>query len=72
MTMMSSPAGGGARPAPPLFAAAFLRWWAQVRQRRRIRRELKDISRLSRHLLRDIGIEDYADLPEPEIRANRH
>lgn len=71
MTTMSSPVAGGARPAPPRFAAAVLRWRAQMRQRRRLRRELKDVSRLSRHLLRDIGIEDYADLPEPEIPANR-
>ncbi|MCA8884758.1 MAG: hypothetical protein KDA50_13575 [Rhodobacteraceae bacterium] len=72
MTTMSPPAGGGARPAASHLAAAFLRWRARARDRRRIRRAREDLAGLSRHLLRDIGLEDYADPLEPEIRAQRH
>ena len=47
---------------------AFLRRLVQERERRRARNEIRELCRFSPHLLRDIGLEHYADLREVTIQ----
>ncbi|QAX28414.1 DUF1127 domain-containing protein [Leisingera sp. NJS204] len=43
-------------------------WIANAKERRRIRHEKRALSHLPNHLLRDIGLEQYAVPPDPIIR----
>lgn len=43
-------------------------WIANSEERKRIRRERRALSRLPNHLLRDVGLEQYAEPPAPIIR----
>ena len=60
MTMTSIRVGASRRP-PSGIAGALLELLASAAERRRIRKELKELSRLPRHLLRDVGLEHYAE-----------
>lgn len=71
MTMISIHAGAPRR-RPPSILRTFLRWLAQARERRRSRKEIKELSRFSPQLLRDIGLERYADLRELTIQMLWH
>tara|TARA_R110002049_G_scaffold305535_1_gene502476 strand:+ start:12013 stop:12228 length:216 start_codon:yes stop_codon:yes gene_type:complete len=66
MTMISIHAGA-ARRHPSSIARALLDRLAEVAKRRRIRRDMKGLSRLPRHLLRDMGLEHYAAPDDPAI-----
>ena len=66
MTMISIHAGARRRP-PSSIAMALLDRLAEAAKRRRIRREMKELSRLPRHLLQDMGLEQYAAPDEPVI-----
>lgn len=41
------------------------RWIARAAEHSRMRRDMAELSRRPRHLLRDMGLEDYAAPPEP-------
>lgn len=71
MTMISVNAGAHRRKSPSI-ANALLRWRAQASERWRIRMEMKELSRLSPHLLRDMGLEEYAAPREPTIQMPWH
>jgi len=58
------------RMRPPSMLNAFLRRLVQERERRQSRKEIRELSRFSPHLLRDIGLEHYADLREPVINIH--
>ena len=66
MTMISIHAGGPRRQ-PSSIATLLRNLLAEAARRRRIRKEMKGLSRLPRHLLRDMGLEHYAAPPEPTI-----
>ncbi len=71
MTMMSIH-DGAPRRQPPGIAKALLRWWAQARERRKIRTEMKELSCLSPRLLPDMGPKQYAAPREPTIPMPWH
>ncbi|MEX5727526.1 uncharacterized protein Ga0609869_000879 [Rhodovulum iodosum] len=64
MTMIYIHAGA-ARRHPSSIARALLDRLAKAAKRRRIRKEMKELSRLPRHLLRDMGLEQYASPDVP-------
>jgi uncharacterized protein YjiS (DUF1127 family) len=66
MTMISIHAGA-ARRHPSSIARALLDLLAEAAERRRIRKEMKELSKLPRHLLRDMGLEQYAAPDVPTI-----
>jgi uncharacterized protein YjiS (DUF1127 family) len=66
MTMISNHAGAPRRP-PSNIARALLDRLAEASKRRRIRREMKELSQLPHHLLRDMGLERYAAPKVPAI-----
>ena len=43
---------------------------ANAARKRRVRLEMAELSRLPRHRLRDMGLEDYAQPPEPSFPAH--
>jgi len=59
MTMISSNAGAGRRRVPRI-AVDIRRWVESAGERRRVRREMRELSQLPDHLLRDMGLEQYA------------
>ncbi|WP_412105156.1 DUF1127 domain-containing protein [Sulfitobacter sp. D35] len=59
MTMISSNAGAGRRRGSRI-ADDFRRWVESAGERRRIRREMRELSHLPDHLLRDMGLGQYA------------
>lgn len=66
MTMISAHAGA-TRRHPSSIARALLDLLEEAAKQRRIRREMKELSRLPRHLLRDMGLEQYAAQDAPTI-----
>ncbi len=64
MTMISIHAGA-TRRHPSSIARDLLDRLAEAAKRRRIHKEMKGLSHLPRHLLRDMGLEQYAapDVP---------
>lgn len=66
MTMISIHAGAPRRKTSG-FAKALLNLLAEAARRRRIRREMKELSKLSHHLLHDMGLEQCAAAREPTI-----
>lgn len=44
------------------------RWLANAKERQRVRREMAALSHLPRHLLRNMGLEEYAAVPDATIR----
>lgn len=66
MTMTSIHAGAPRRE-PSSIAKAVLDLLAEAAKRRRFRSEMKGLPRLSRHLLRDVGLEQYAAPDDPAI-----
>jgi uncharacterized protein YjiS (DUF1127 family) len=66
MTMISIHAGAPRRQ-PGSIARALRNHMAEAAKRRRIRKEMKELSRLPRHLLRDMGLEQYASPDVPTI-----
>ena len=59
MTMISLNAGAGRRRISRI-ADDVRRWVESAGKRRRIRREMRELSRLPDHLLRDMGLEHHA------------
>ncbi len=69
MSMHSSQAGALRQPSPGI--GRLVRDWIEMaRQRRRIRREMAELAKLPLHLLRDIGLEQYASPREPIPRPH--
>lgn len=68
MSMISSRPGARRRPLISL-AGTIRGWIVAARERRRFRRELLHLRRLSPHLRRDIGLEDH---PAAHDRAPSH
>lgn len=66
MTMISIHEGAPRRH-PSGTAKALLDRLAEAARRRRIRKEMKGLSKLPRHLLRDMGFEQYAAPDDPAI-----
>lgn len=66
MTMTSIHAGAPRRH-PSRIATSLLNLMAEAAKRRRIRKEMRELSRLPRHRLRDMGLEQYAEPPDPII-----
>jgi uncharacterized protein YjiS (DUF1127 family) len=58
---------GAARRHPSSIARALLDRLAEAAERRRIRKEMKVLSKLPRHLLRDVGLEHCAAPDVPTI-----
>ncbi len=71
MTVISVNAGARRRTSSSI-VKALLHWSAQARERRQIRREMRELSRLPLHLLRDMGMEQYAAPREPTIQMPWH
>lgn len=69
MTMDSLHAGA-VRRRPSGIAGALLGWLAEARERRRVHREMREISRLPYHLLRDLGLEQYSAPDDPALPHN--
>ncbi|WP_430448830.1 hypothetical protein [Rhodophyticola sp.] len=69
MTMISIHAGAPRRP-PSSIAKALRDRLAEAAKRQRIRKEMKELSKLPRHLLRDMGLEQYAAPREPTINIH--
>lgn len=67
MTMISSNAGAGRRQVSRL-ADDFRLWAESAGERRRIRREMRELSQLPDHLLRDMGLEQYAAPRDAEVQ----
>jgi uncharacterized protein YjiS (DUF1127 family) len=68
MTMISIHAGARRRP-PSSIAMALRNRLADAAKRRRFRKEMKALSQLPLHLLRDMGLEHYA---APDVPAIPH
>lgn len=66
MTMISIHAGAPRRH-PSSIARALLDRLAHAAKQRRIRQEMKELSKLPRSLLRDMGLEQYARPDVPTI-----
>ena len=66
MTMTSIQSGAPRRPASSI-ARALLDRLAEAAKRRRIRKKMKELSRLPHHLLRDVGLEQYGAPDDPAI-----
>jgi uncharacterized protein YjiS (DUF1127 family) len=66
MTMISIHAGAPRRQ-PGSIAVALLDRLAEAAKRRRIRKEMKELSLLSHHLLRDMGLDQYAAPNDPAV-----
>jgi uncharacterized protein YjiS (DUF1127 family) len=66
MTTISIHAGAPRRH-PSGIERALLDRLAEAAKRRRIRKEMKELSKLSRHLLWDVGLEHYAAPDVPTI-----
>lgn len=49
------------------FAEVVTGWIVNTRERQRLRREKRALSQLPNHLLRDVGLEQYAKPPDPII-----
>ena len=64
--------GGTRRRKSPSIMNALLRWLAHARKRRRMRKEMRELSRLPSRLLRDIGLEQYGAPREPSIQNPWH
>jgi uncharacterized protein YjiS (DUF1127 family) len=58
---------GAACRHPSSMAKAMLNLLAEAEKRRRIRRKMKKLSELPRHLLLDIGLEQQAAQDDPTI-----
>jgi uncharacterized protein YjiS (DUF1127 family) len=71
MTVISVSAGARRRK-PPSIVNALLRLSAQAKEQRRIGKEMRELSRLSPHLLRDIGMDQCAAPREPTIQVRWH
>ena len=65
MTMHSTDAGGLPRHVPSI-AQIIRHRIAGAAEKRRARLEMKRLSRMPRHLLRDIGLERYAAEGDPD------
>lgn len=70
MTMTSTHVGAPRRK-PSSIAKTVRDLLEEAAKRRRIRREMNELSRLPRHLLRDMGLEQYAASEEPTIPNHR-
>ena len=66
MTTISTHAGAPRRH-PSSIATLLRNLMAEAARRRRIRNEMKGLSRLPRHILRDMGLEQYAAPRDPAI-----
>ncbi len=66
MTVIS-PHSDRSRRRPQSFTRVILRWIARAQIRRRERRELDELSRLSPHLLKDMGLERHAKRHDPTL-----
>lgn len=55
------------RPPSPGIARRIHQWIETAAERWRTRREMAELSRLPRHLLRDMGLEQYAPPRDPAI-----
>jgi uncharacterized protein YjiS (DUF1127 family) len=66
MTMIS-PFVDGSRRTVSRRVKSLRQWITEALEERRIRRNFGDLSRLSDHLLRDLGLERYAQLRDPAI-----
>jgi uncharacterized protein YjiS (DUF1127 family) len=64
MTMISIHAGAPRRRSSSI-ARALRNQMAEAAKRRRIRKEMKELSHLPRHMLRDMGLEQYAAPDSP-------
>jgi uncharacterized protein YjiS (DUF1127 family) len=58
---------GAPRRQPSSIAKALLNLLAEAAKRRRIRKEMKELSKLPHHLLRDMGLEKYVAPNVPTI-----
>lgn len=50
------------------FAEVVSGWIVNIREWQRLRHERRGLSQLPNHLLRDVGLEQYAEPPDPIIR----
>lgn len=69
MARISTNHGAERRRAPDI-ARSLRRWIATARERRRIRRDIAELSRLPVHLLRDMGLEHHA-APRDSVLPHR-
>jgi uncharacterized protein YjiS (DUF1127 family) len=67
MTAISVDSGACRRTSPSI-VNAILRWSAQASERRRMRKEMRELSVLSSRLPRDVGLEQYAAPRETTIQ----
>ncbi len=70
MTTTFSNVGAGRRRISR-FAHGLRKWLEDADEKRRIRREMEELSRLPEHLLRDMGLERYAVPRDPAIPHHR-
>ena len=60
---------GAIRRRSPGIGQIIRNWIADFTKRRRLRREMAELSHLPRHRLRDMGLEEYAQPRKPEYRS---
>ncbi len=70
MTTHALNAGGVRRHASSL-VREIGRWMTDAASKRRVRREMAGLPRLPTHLLRDMGLERYAELGQPDSHTHR-